>query len=223
VARELRCPVEIEMQTRQNGDVRSLLFSRRKLLLMAGTAACANSADKDFWNSKPPSEWDMGEIYSLMNTSPWAKTVSWWGPKTPLENGLGRGAKIGGMPLEGPKAVITWESAPPVRDAMKTSLAPVYANFYVIGVDTIPNADDYDDLKKYAHLSCVGMSKSSVRAFGVHKLVRTSLVYEFSFSRATTPIGPDTREVIFEIDFGEWRIQSRFKTKDMLYRGQLAV
>jgi hypothetical protein len=217
-------PIEIEPQTRQNGrrNMRSPFFSRREILLLAGTAACAGAADKDFWNSKPPSEWDAGEIYSLMNSSPWAKTVSWQGPPTPTHNGLARSGKIGGLPEVGPKAVVPWESAPPVRDAMKTPSAPVYANFYVIGVDAIPDADSYD-LKKYAHLHCAGKSKWSVSAFGAHTLVRTSLVYEFSFPRAAAPIGPDTGEVIFEIDLGEWLVQSKFKTQDMLYRGRLAL
>ena len=71
-------------------------------------------------------------------------------------------------------------------------------------------------------LRCVGKSNWNVKAFGVHTLNRNSLVYEFSFARAAAPIRPDTGEVIFEIDFGGWRIESRFKTKDMLYRGQLA-
>ena len=39
-------------------------FSRREFLLLAGAAAWVEAADKDFWNSKPPSEWDTGEIYS---------------------------------------------------------------------------------------------------------------------------------------------------------------
>jgi len=156
-----------------------------------------------------------------MNSSPWAKTVSWRGPPTPKDGGI-RGGQVGDVPLLGPKAVITWESAPPVRDAMKTPSAPVYANFFVIGVDTIPNADDYYELKKYAHLRCVGRSKWSVSASDVRKLVRTSMVYEFAFSRTAAPMGPDTAEAIFEIDLGEWMIQSKFKTKDMLYRGQLA-
>jgi hypothetical protein len=175
---DLPFPIEIEPKKRQNSraDMRNLLFGRRDFLLLAGTAACVEAADKDFWNSKPPSEWDTGEIYSLMNSSPWAKTVKWWGPKTPSET-TGR-AQLGRMPLEVPKAVITWESAPPVRDAMKIPSAPVYANFYVIGVDTLRNADDFDfyDLKKCAHLHCAGRSKWSVSAVGVHTLLRTSVV-----------------------------------------------
>ena len=93
----------------------------------------------------------------------------------------------------------------------------------MIGVDTIPNGDDYYDLKRYAHMRCLGKSKWSVSAFAVHSVIRTSEVYEFAFSRATAPIGLDTGEVIFEIDLGEWTIQSKFNTKDMLYRGQLAL
>jgi hypothetical protein len=203
--------------------MRSSLFSRRKLLLLAGTAAYIKAAEKDFWNTKPPSEWDTGEIYTLMNNSPWARTARWWGPKTRQENGIVRG-QVGGMPLVGPKAVITWESARPLRDAMKTPSAPVYANFYVIGVDTIPNGDDYaGHLENYAHLRCTGRSKWSARAFGAHNLIRTSSIYEFSFPRTSTPIGLDTEEVVFEIDLESWTIQSRFKTKDMVYRGQLAI
>jgi len=99
--------------------MRNPLFKRREFLLLAGTATCVGAADKDFWNSRPPSEWDTGEIYSLMNSSPWAKTVRWWGPPSPLENGLAKSGKVGGLPQKGPKTVITWESAPPVRDAMK--------------------------------------------------------------------------------------------------------
>jgi hypothetical protein len=37
------------------GNMHSSLFSRRKLLLLAGTAAYIEAADKDFWNTKPPS------------------------------------------------------------------------------------------------------------------------------------------------------------------------
>jgi hypothetical protein len=197
-------------------------FSRREFFLLAGTAACVKAVEKDFWNSKPPSQWDRGEIYTLMNSSPWAKTVSWQGPRTSKEHGL-RGGQVGGMPEFGPKAVITWESAPPVRDAMKTPSAPVYANYYVVGVDTVPNADDYDDLQKYASLRCAGRSNFSVSAFAVRQLVRTSVVCEFAFSRAAAPIGLDTGEVIFDIDLGDWTIESRFKPKVMLYRGQLAL
>jgi hypothetical protein len=202
--------------------MRNSLFTRRQLLLLAGTAACATAADNDFWNLKPASEWDTGEIYRLMNNSPWAKTVSWWGPKTLSHQGI-RGGQLGEMPREGPKAVITWESPAPVRDAMKAPPAQVYSNSYVIGVDTIPNMDDSYDLRKYARLFCAGKNKWSFSATGEYKLIRTSAVYQFTFERANAPIGPDTGEVIFEIDFGGWTIQSRFKTKEMLYRGELAL
>jgi hypothetical protein len=201
--------------------MRSPLLTRRQLLLLAGTAACVEAADKDFWNSKPPSEWEIGEIYTLMNNSPWAKTVSWQGPLTLSEHS--RGVQEGNMRLVGPKAVVTWESAPPIRDALKTPSVPLDADFYVIGVDTIPNADEYDYLEMYAHLRCDGKSKWNLKAFAMHELIRNSMVYQFTFPRSAAPIGPDTGEVIFEIASGTWMIQSRFKPKEMLYHGQLAL
>jgi hypothetical protein len=198
------------------------LFSRRDLLLLTGTLACLDASDTEFWNSKPPSAWDVGEIYRLMNGSPWAKTVQWYGPAAPLENGGGR-LELGGMALIGPKAVVTWESAAPLRDALKTPPAPVYESFYVIGVDSIPNGVSYDDLKTHATLRRAGRSNSSVRAFGSRELLRTSPVYQFSFARSAAPIARNTGEVIFALKLGGWAIESRFQTKDMLYRGQLAL
>ena len=41
----------------------------------------------------------------------------------------------------GPKGVVTWESAKPLRDALKTRLPRIFANCYVIGVDGIPLGD----------------------------------------------------------------------------------
>lgn len=206
-------------------NMRKSLLSRRELVLLAGTAAYIKADDRDFWNSKPPSLWDLGETYTLTNNSPWARTTRWWGPKTPRHGSIfGKGGgELGGMPMEGPKAVITWESAPPIRDAMRTSPAPVYLDFYVIGVDTIPQGDEHaEHLKDYAHLRCTGRIKWTLRAFGAHNLIRNSSVYLFSFPKASAPIGLDT-EVIFDMDIGGWTIQSRFRANDMLYRGRLAL
>jgi len=106
---------------------------------------------------------------------------------------------------------------------MKTPSAPVYANFYGIGVDTVPEGDDYaNHLKDYAHLRCTGRNNWKLRSFGAHNLIRNSSVYEFSFPRAGASIGLDT-EVTFDMDIGGWKIQSRFRTNDMLYRGRLAL
>ena len=107
----------------------SPILTRRQLFLMAGATSGLLAADEDFWNTKPVAEWSAGEIYRLMNRSPWANPVQWWRPSPQVPSSDQRPRS-----QLGAKGVVTWESAQPIRDAMKISLPPVFANLYVIGV-----------------------------------------------------------------------------------------
>src|ERR1019366_7615267 len=127
------------------------------------------------------------------------------------------------LPQLGVKGVVTWESAPPVRDALRTPWAPVFANYYVIGVDGIATGGlSASYLRQFAVLRSPGKPKWTVGASGGRELVRSSPICQFAFSRAAAPIGPDTGEVVFEMDLGEWMIETKFKPREMLYHGQLA-
>jgi hypothetical protein len=75
-------------------DARPLL-SRRQLFLLAGAAARLEGSESGFWNSKPAAQWSAGDIYRLANHSPWVNPVQAW---------------------FGPKGVVTWESAQPMRE-----------------------------------------------------------------------------------------------------------
>jgi hypothetical protein len=206
-------------------------LSRRQLFALAGAAARIGASEPvaqvDFWNSKPAEEWSTADIYRLANRSPWANPVQSW---TRIQPYRGGGSAAGGNPWPpspewGPKGVITWESARPIRDALKTPLPFMFANHYVIGVDGIPlgNTRNPNYLRQFTVLRCKSKAKWSVRALVAHELVRNSVVYAFGFSRAGAPIDPDTEEVVFEAEFGRWMIQTKFKPKDMLYHGQLAL
>jgi hypothetical protein len=48
-------------------------------------------------------------------------------------------------------------------------------------------------------------------------------VYRFAFPRAAAPIGPDTEDVLFEMELKPWTLQTKFKPREMVYRGKLAV
>jgi hypothetical protein len=202
------------------------LLSRRRFFLLTGAAAPLAASGQDFWNSKPAAAWSTGEIYQLVNHSPWANPVQAWSRALP-----GRGVDTrGGIvwpsgPEWGPKGVVTWESARPIRDALKTPLPRVFANSYVIGLDGIPlgSARSPDFARRFTVLRSRGKAKWAVHAWAVRELVRNSVVYAFGFPRAAAPIGPDTGDVEFETQFGRWSIQSKFKPRDMLYRGQLAL
>jgi hypothetical protein len=206
------------------------LLSRRQFVLLAGSAARLGASRDDFWNTKPPSEWGAGEIYGLMNRSPWAHAVQAVvpGEASILINDFpgGHGSPKHRPPPElGSKGVVTWESAQPIRDAMKTPKSPGLENYYVIGVDGIPTEGlSVLDLRFYAMLSSTGKPTWSVRAADARELIRTtSVVYAFDFPKFEAPIGPNSKGITFEALFGKWMIRTTFKPTNMLYQGRRAL
>jgi hypothetical protein len=187
-------------------------ISRRQALILGAAVTRVHASGEDFWNSKPSSRWNAGEIYQLLNHSPWANRANWWHFTPPT------------TPRAIVKSVVTWESAQPIRDALKTPAAPVYENYYVIGVDGLPSGDHSADyLRQFAVLRSNGKSKWTVHAVSARERIRTSSVYQFAFSKASAPIGPDIAEVVFEMELDPWTLQAKFKPGSMLYHGKLAV
>jgi hypothetical protein len=204
---------------------------RRGLLMLACAAPAVWAAD-DFWNRKPPEKWDAGEIYRLTNRSPWATLAEWLGPAPQPDETIGLPSppmrSDGTLKLDRPRptvrTVITWESARPLHDALHLPSAPVYETHYVIGVDGLPPVDYSNyDLRESATLSCASPNKWKARAAAAHERVGTSAVHQFAFPRAGAPIGRATREVVFAIELGNWSLESKFKPREMLYRGALSL
>jgi hypothetical protein len=201
--------LEVQPPTRQNNSVRPPpILSRRQLLLLAGSAVRLGASRDDFWNTKPPSEWDAGEIYRLMNRSPWASTVD-VKRLTPGETLMA-------------KAVVTWESALPICDALKIAAVPEFADHYVIGVDGAATGGNSAEYLRYAALRASGQPKWTW-ATSVREVIRSSPVYQFSFLRSAAPIGPKTREVVFLLNLRPGYLAARFKPDQMLYHGQLTL
>ena len=199
----------------------------RRVFLLAGTGArlaASQASDQDFWNTKPPAEWSTGDKYRLANHSPWANPVQSW-PRSSINRPGARADVSWPPPLEwGPKGVITWESAGPLRDALKTPLPRVFTNCYVIGVDGIPLENSrYPELRGTTVLRSKGKARWTAKASVVRQLIRNSVVYAFGFSRAAAPIDADTEEIDFQSQFGRWMVQTKFKPKEMLYHGELAL
>jgi hypothetical protein len=199
-------------------------LSRRRLLYLAGAAARLAAAEPDFWDAKPPDEWSVADIYQLVNRSPWAKPVHGFLRPTPRAPDVAPRGRAPVPDIVGPSGVVTWESSQPVRDALKTPLPGAFADCYVLGVDGIPlGTASVDDLKESAALRSSGKVRWTVRAQAVLELIRTSPVYALGFPRAAAPIGLDSVEIVFEVQFGRWLVEARFDPRKMLYHGQLAV
>jgi hypothetical protein len=180
------------------------------------------AADEEFWNVKPPPQWNAREIYQLLNHSPWAQTVQAWRPGAPSDL---HPANLPTPPQDwGPKGVVTWESAQPIRQALKKPLRPVFSDCYVIGVDGIPlDGVSPGTLMSSSVLRSPGKAKWEVKPVVVRVLVRTSLVYLIGFAKDSTPIRPDTGDIAFQARFAQWTVDATFKPRNMLYHGQLAL
>jgi hypothetical protein len=222
----------------------SLIPTRRHILTLTGAGLASgfrlSAAGADFWNRKDPAEWSAEEIEKLMTRSPWAREVR-------AEPGMGspRGLrhKSGKMPSQkmiAPyKGTILWESARPIRDALKTPLPEVLAGQYVLSVNDIPlskseSADDDDadgartappsPLDKLKGLTTLHVNgKDSIQAGVVQQQTGNGAVYLFGFSKEGLAIAKDDKEVVFETHMGKLVFTARFAPKEMLYHNDLAV
>ncbi len=240
--------------------------TRRTLLISLGAtaAALARPSSADFWEKKPPEQWSAEEIDRLVSKSPWAKEVGAgyspdksgggpWGEGAPTGQGggMGRGGiRIpgmggGGMGRRGSaprgatssyQAVVRWESAKPIMEAMKVALPEQFANHYVISISGIPllgrKSDDgessrrtedeqFDDLKQLTTLQPKG--KDAAQAGVVHRQVSAGTSFLFGFSREFFTLSAADKEVDFSSRFGQLTVKARFEPKEMLYHGELAV
>jgi hypothetical protein len=57
-----------------------MILTRRNLIMLAGAGVASwgrlDATVMDFWNKKPPADWDSEEIERLLHKSPWARAVT---------------------------------------------------------------------------------------------------------------------------------------------------
>ncbi len=106
-------------------------ISRRQTIATLGASLVPSALAAPPWQTKPVEQWSGKELQRVVTDSPWAVRVSvpLTGPEGPFQNrptspaGLpyGRNGGAGmGMPAEGViPYLVRWESAKPVREALK--------------------------------------------------------------------------------------------------------
>lgn len=205
----------------------SWIPARRHILTLAGAGLASwlrlSAAGADFWNRKDPAEWSAEEIEKLMTSSPWAREV-----------------RAASQTMSTPyKGTVLWESARPIRDALKTPLPGELAGQYVLSVNGIPlsksehaNDDDadgartasrnaLDKLKSLTSLHVAG--KDPIDAGVVRQQTGNGAVYLFGFPKEGLAIAKDDKEVVFGTHMGKLVFTARFAPKEMLYHNELAV
>jgi len=131
------------------------------------------------------------------------------------------------------RGTVRWESAQPIRDALKSPLPDVFDGRYVIAVTGIPFLDErtrgeeedtpesLDNLKELSSLQVKG--KDYVQAGMVRRQVGTGNTFLFGFSKEMLAISKNDTEINFSTKLGRVGVKAKFSAKEMLYRGELAV
>jgi hypothetical protein len=151
--------------------------------------------------------------------------------------GGGRGRQGGGSAFKG---IVRWESALPIREALKSELPDIFKDHYAIGVSGIPllsrrirRADDDDqdtaasqkealeDAKQFTTIAPKG--KDLAQAGVAWQQPSSSHIFLFGFSRQAIDLSADDKEVLFHTRLGGLIVKAKFDFKEMKYRGKLAL
>src|ERR1039457_4506752 len=223
---------------------------------LASRSSIYGFGGKEFWETKEPADWNADEIAKLMMKSPWAKAVSAERTKTQKNtmpsdptpqttmpgsrsrSTIGMGGPGTRMPGSGAprssstrtvtsyKGTVVWESAAPVRAALKTKLPDEFEGQYVLGMSGVPLAksESKGAIDRLRQITTMQTKNRQPLEAGVAQVQRENgTVYLFGFAREGLSISRDEKEVVFTTHMGNLAFTARFNPKDMLYHGELSV
>ncbi|HVO99236.1 MAG TPA: hypothetical protein VMT15_14275 [Bryobacteraceae bacterium] len=224
-------------------------MTRRDLFLLPLTVLpVLASPPGEFWNEKKPEEWSPEEVREMLTRSPWAKegAVSvFGGAGGSLLNRNGAMNRSGNMSSTGRqrtstnqttqssdapdlryKAIVRWESALPIRLALKAKPPEGLEEFYMIAlVGDLALADpDETDAERESRVDMLKQYTKLDKKGGAIPLVRIEPVKKvgtiFYFPR-TEPIKDG--QVTFITKMGPVEVKCKFTVKDMMFRGKLEL
>lgn len=232
------------------------MMTRRSAVLMGlglGGAALLPAWAREFWNEKKAADWTDDEIQQLLNKSPWAKDASIFdsaahkglstAPRTSgsSRRGVGRTTTSGNAaPLPGYpatwKAIVRWESALPVREALKAARSKDAEENYILAlIGDIPGvsvpSDDDEPAERKAKLDNLIENTRLERKDDPLELQQVKISPKTPLSPAGTlfyfsrvlPIMPEDKQVTFVTKDGPLEVKCKFTLRDMLYRGNLEL
>jgi len=236
--------------------MKNALMTRRSAILMGlgvGGAAAVSAWAKDFWNEKKPPDWTEDEIQQMLTKSPWARDASIF--DTAAHKGLSSAPRVGTFnrrravtsatpgsprPSEGSlaswNAIVRWDSALPVRDALRAQKTPdVEENYIIALVGDIPGvgvpSDDDAPEERQQKLSVLKENTRLERKDDPLELQRVKIAPRtprspagtwFYFSRVF-PLTLEDKQVTFVTKVGPLEVKCKFNLRDMLYRGNLEL
>jgi hypothetical protein len=205
---------------------------------------------KDFWNDRKPEDWSSAEIKELLTKSPWAKDAAITdngqvgglgnGRAAPTRRARGGTSQSTSTTDNNPsekikwKAIVRWDSALPVREALKNAAPKDVKDFYVLNViGNLPGAVSSSETQPEDSASMLYLkevTKLEHKGDLVH-LSRVELVAGndvspagtlFYFSRMLALMVED-KDASFSTKIGPLDLKCKFTLKDMLYHGTLEL
>jgi len=223
-------------------------MTRRELLILSLAAVPALSSPAgEFWNDKKSADWTPEEIQEMLTRSPWARegAVSVFGGSGgSLINRSGAMNRSGNMSSSGRqranptpttqgdapdlryKAIVRWQSALPIREALKEKAVSGFADSYIVAVvgDLAMADPDADDAQRESRLDMMKQYTKLGRRGGAIPLSNIESVKNlgtlFYFPRAE-PIKDG--QVTFSTKMGPIEVKCKFTIKEMMYRGKLEL
>jgi hypothetical protein len=222
---------------------------RRALACIAVCLAVSTVFAAEFWETKPFLEWSDREVERMLTDSPWTGIVAVALPNrgpVPTEDGGGRGGRgDGGGQGFGPgpvrvRVIISWRGALPMKRAIvrqqvgqRGSVPPQAQTYldtpeehYVVGLQGLPpqytTPGPGRDVEVTAFLRRNG--KAPIPAQQATPLVtRGTFIMLLRFPKVD-PITLADEDVELEAKFGQLQqIKKKFKLKDLVYAGSLAL
>jgi len=215
-------------------------------------SAAAYAWAKDFWSDKKPADWTDDEVQQMLTKSPWAKDASIF--DTAAHKGVAAAPRAGGVygrrrydspdgkslptvsGLQGWRATVRWESALPVRDAMKAKkTAGMDENYILALVGDIPAAsvpsDDDSAAERQQKMDVLKESTRLERRDDPLELQQVKIAPRTPLSPSGTlyyfsrvlPIAAEDKQVTFVTKVGPLEVKCKFTLRDMLYHGNLEL
>jgi hypothetical protein len=224
----------------------AMVLSRRGWMVLAGTGVFGiglYGASADFWNKKDPSEWTEDEIQILLTRSPWAKEAATMvkpgarsssGVEGVGGNGIGPGPggrierQEVGTTAAPPavQGVVVWESAQAILDARKKPLPKEFKDHYTLSVRGVKlrqvgDGKLFDQLRQFSTLQ--PGNQPPAQPGTVQKVAGDASAVLLGFSKDVLQLSAGDKSIHFSTEVGDIVLKTRFDTKEMRYRGHLAL
>jgi len=208
-------------------DVQRL--SRRTVLVIACIAPWSRlRASPNFLDEKDPAQWSATEIKKLTTDSPWAKKIRGYYLPSGRQSapwserpwpGNYRASELYGTAL--------WESAQPIRNALKHSLPTAFDNHYVISVNGLPapSQEELEDLKQFTTMEKMPGGINHAALVNRREGPNPTVLFGFPKSSLALPTAGQVEfsGVEFTARLDPLIVKARFNIKRMLYRRAVAL